>query len=194
MKIIKKSFGCAVVVFLGMILLGFLCLAFYEKHFGPHATYQTYQMNHDPKTKAYVKNYTGVIFPDSANWEKCYFDPAWDGYVTFCAKLSIPEKDVEEMIPDDIDYEHFQNGLPLLSPESSGIYSSLRNFKEIMDIDIGKLSDIEFFYYNDDHQNGHRNLLFAIDHASKLSHGHIVVYIYSSGYGFRLGKIVPFPE
>ena len=113
-----------------VIFLILLCVLFhYRILMIPFGT--TYKMIHDPMTKAYVQNYTGVKFPDSVKWEQCYFDAGWDGYTVFCAKLSISEKDIEALIPSDIDFEYFQDGLPVLSPKSSHIHSCLRKFDKM---------------------------------------------------------------
>ena len=53
----------------------------------------TYQMSHDPETKAEVEDYLGVVFPDSIEWKQCYIENAWDGVYIFCAKFTIPEND-----------------------------------------------------------------------------------------------------
>ena len=181
----KKICCCAIAVFVGMVLLGFLCIVFYDRLFVLHSTYQ---MTRDPKTKSEVEERIGVVFPDSVKWEKCYFFE-WNGDFTFNAKLSIPEKDFEELLPSDIDFEHFNDDIHIVNAQKPITYFLAKQDMERY-LGVKMPNNLEVFYY----KNTDLYLFFCIDRTNTLPHDRIFVYVSSEGPGYRLGTIVLFPE
>jgi len=179
----KMTIGCVIAIVLIVVLVILLCVLFhYRIVMNPFGT--TYKMTHDPKTKAEVEERIGVCFPDSVKWEQCYTDRDWSAFFLFCAKISISEKDINVMIPSEIDFEYFQfeiDDLPLM-PYS--IFSVLYDLKNYIHFDIEKFNNLEIFYYYNDQNKANRYLVFVIDRTNMLSDNRAVAYVYHSGWGW----------
>ena len=172
----KTTIGCVIAVALVIVLVILMVALIHDRNTMEFFT-PTYQMIHDPETKARVEDYLGVTFPDSIEWKQCdRIGSSWDGVFTFCARFSIPEKDFETLIPSDIDFEYFINDRWSLSMGDGWPMGGFKVFK-----DTKQLKDFEVLRYHEKYQT----LFFVIDHATKLPHDRIMVYICSSGYGRR---------
>jgi hypothetical protein len=181
----KKTIGCVIVIVVILAIVLLILMVLIHDRNAMEFLAPTYQMNHDPKTKAEVQEYIDVVFPDSVKWEKCYIENAWDGVYTFCARFTIPENDFNEMIPTDIEFEHFQGDLRSMPLQ---VFLLSLDFESYIHEDIGKLNDLDVFYYCNDENHASHYLVFIIDHSIKRSDGRIVSYIFSQGYGHRLVK------